>query len=295
MDDRERLMRILDGVLRRVRFREVILASDRPAAPSGAFTPGRARIFVLLRGCRHFEIGRGDRAEELRLVRGQLLFAGATAWHRSIDRVRNSLLSVIFDPEYTAITWKAFVPGPLAERRHPSVLVHVPTPRRRGLELAVQTLSELAVESDAGPAALPIARGLLKLVRREMASAPRVVSRPMATWQAVCNHLREHFHEPVNRDLAAQTFGLHPNHLSRLFRTQAGEGFTTYLTRLRLEHAAELLKAGGLPVCDVALRCGFAGGNYFAKVFRGHFGMSPSAYRRRAAGAGGGARGRGRG
>lgn len=273
-------MRVLDRVMGRVPLREVLLAQRVPAPPPGALEPGRARLFVMLRGCRHFLIGHGGVVAEAGLRRGQLLFAGADAWHRSIDRVANCFLTVIFDPQYTAITWRANRPGPSRLRANLNNWVHLPTPRRRSLEQAVLTLSELArEEGDVPSGALLLARGLLGLVRREMVSAPSVVNRARASYQAICNHLREHFHEPINRDSVARVFGLHPNHLSRLFRLQGREGFSGYLTRLRVEHGAHLLRASDLTVSEIAARCGFTNGNYFAKVFRGRYGMSPSVHR----------------
>ena len=52
-----------------------------------------------------------------------------------------------------------------------------------------------------------------------------------------------------------------------------------YLNRLRLEHAAELLRTTGWPVSEIAARCGFPDSNYFTRVFRLSFAQSPRTYR----------------
>ena len=52
-----------------------------------------------------------------------------------------------------------------------------------------------------------------------------------------------------------------------------------YLTRLRVENAARLLRASRLNMTEIALATGFEGSNYFSHVFRAEMGCSPKAYR----------------
>ncbi len=67
--------------------------------------------------------------------------------------------------------------------------------------------------------------------------------------------------------------------LTRIFREQTKTSPIAYLNRLRLEHAAELLRTTGRPVSEIAVRCGFPDSNYFTRVFRLSFAQSPRAYR----------------
>ena len=71
----------------------------------------------------------------------------------------------------------------------------------------------------------------------------------------------------------------------QLQRAYAEIGHTTFrehLTAVRMERAAELLGARGLTVREVAHRVGYRQPAQFAKAFRRHHGVSPSAYRSRA-------------
>ena len=52
-----------------------------------------------------------------------------------------------------------------------------------------------------------------------------------------------------------------------------------YLNSCRVAHAARLLLEADLSVTDVAMRCGFSTSQYFATVFKNHFGQTPRAYR----------------
>src|SRR5919198_2646388 len=71
----------------------------------------------------------------------------------------------------------------------------------------------------------------------------------------------------------------------QLQRAYAEIGRTTFrehLTAVRMERAAEMLAGGGLTVREVAHRVGYRQPAQFAKAFRRHHDVSPSAYRSRA-------------
>ena len=55
--------------------------------------------------------------------------------------------------------------------------------------------------------------------------------------------------------------------------------FRDHLTAVRMERAAELLAPGGVRVRDVAHRVGYRQPAQFAKAFRRHHGVAPSAFR----------------
>lgn len=68
----------------------------------------------------------------------------------------------------------------------------------------------------------------------------------------------------------------------QLQRAYAEIGHTTFrehLTAVRMERAAELLGARGTTVREVAHRVGYRQPAQFAKAFRRHHGVAPSAYR----------------
>jgi transcriptional regulator GlxA family with amidase domain len=68
----------------------------------------------------------------------------------------------------------------------------------------------------------------------------------------------------------------------QLQRAYAEIGHTTFrehLTAVRMRRAAELLATRGLTVREVAQRVGYRQPAQFAKAFRRHHGMAPSAYR----------------
>jgi len=69
-------------------------------------------------------------------------------------------------------------------------------------------------------------------------------------------------------------------HFHRLFQAQVGETVLEFTRRLRLEKAASQLHFDrDKDVTSIALDCGFSSSQNFAKAFKKHFSMSPTAYR----------------
>lgn len=72
-------------------------------------------------------------------------------------------------------------------------------------------------------------------------------------------------------------------HFHRIFQAITGETLNAHVRRVRLERAAQLMKA--MPrrrVTDIALEVGFAGLAEFSRAFKGHFGINASEWDRRA-------------
>ena len=69
--------------------------------------------------------------------------------------------------------------------------------------------------------------------------------------------------------------------LQRAFAEAGGTSFSRELQRVRMARAAQLLADGSLPVQSVAGAVGYRQAAQFAKVFRRHHGVPPSAISRR--------------
>jgi AraC family transcriptional regulator, regulatory protein of adaptative response / methylphosphotriester-DNA alkyltransferase methyltransferase len=67
--------------------------------------------------------------------------------------------------------------------------------------------------------------------------------------------------------------------LQRAYAEIGGTTFREYLTRVRMERAAELLAARSPTVREVAHRVGYRQPAQFAKAFRRHHGVAPSDFR----------------
>ncbi|MBS0274178.1 MAG: helix-turn-helix domain-containing protein [Proteobacteria bacterium] len=86
---------------------------------------------------------------------------------------------------------------------------------------------------------------------------------------------------PLTMKRIARAAGRHEIHLAREFRRYFGVSVGAYLRQVRTERAAHLLRNTGSGITEVALDCGFASHAHLCRVFKAHFGVSPSQYRAR--------------
>lgn len=78
----------------------------------------------------------------------------------------------------------------------------------------------------------------------------------------------------------AEYCSINPNYASQIFRQETGGTFVSYLTSLRIEHAAWLLAHSDQTVFAIATQVGYSDYFYFAKVFKKVKGCTPTAYRK---------------
>lgn len=115
--------------------------------------------------------------------------------------------------------------------------------------------------------------------RGDVATAARRGGLRAVRLKAVLSVLQARFHEP---DFSAQKLavsaGLSERYVNELL-FEAGAGFTTRLTELRLRKAADLLAHREGRISDIAFACGFNDLSYFNRCFRRRFGLTPTAAR----------------
>lgn len=88
-----------------------------------------------------------------------------------------------------------------------------------------------------------------------------------------------HYAEPLSLALLAEKLGVTPGYLSNTFHRTVGETYVKFLTRVRMEQAARLLRASPPEkVYDVAEKVGYVGVKHFSHVFKQHYGIPPGEY-----------------
>jgi AraC-like DNA-binding protein len=96
----------------------------------------------------------------------------------------------------------------------------------------------------------------------------------------VAEYIRHHAAEPISIAAVAQAHGLSSGYLSRLFKSETGETFGSFIAHVRLRRSLDLLSAPKpRPITHVALDCGFPNVKSFNLAFRRAFGGTPSAWR----------------
>lgn len=92
--------------------------------------------------------------------------------------------------------------------------------------------------------------------------------------------LRHNYSQQINVTELAKHVGLSPSHLSHLFTKEVGMSVLQYIAALRCEEAAAMLKNSDASIQEIAGYVGYADNNYFVKVFKKHYGMTPTEYRK---------------
>jgi AraC-like DNA-binding protein len=90
--------------------------------------------------------------------------------------------------------------------------------------------------------------------------------------------------EEISLAGTAAALGVSGAYLSGQFSRKLGISFITYVQRLKMEEAKHFLRSTSLDIMEIAQTLGFTYQAYFTRVFRKTVGMTPSEYRRRAAG-----------
>lgn len=92
------------------------------------------------------------------------------------------------------------------------------------------------------------------------------------------DHVDRHYAEPLELDDLARVAGYSRFHFAREFRAVYGETPVRYLTRRRIERAAELLRWVNLTVTEVCHLVGFSSLGSFSSAFSEFLGTSPSQF-----------------
>lgn len=107
---------------------------------------------------------------------------------------------------------------------------------------------------------------------------------PQKTEKGVCqmvkDYIKEHYGEELSLDVIAGQVHLHPAYLSKVFKDGEEINLSAYITGVRMEKAAELLTTTPLKVQEVMEMVGYHKSQYFSKLFREHFGVTPNEYKK---------------
>ena len=126
-----------------------------------------------------------------------------------------------------------------------------------------------------------LARLLLVRLGRQLCD-PGMVSNPLAP--KVLLRLRDyivaHLAERILVADLAREVGLSPNRFTQAFSDHTRRSPHQFVLSVRLDRAAQLLRASNLNLIEVAHDCGFANQQHLCNAMRCHLGTTPSRYRR---------------
>jgi len=155
---------------------------------------------------------------------------------------------------------------------------------RRGLlgEAAVQAFDALWTAVTGGDAAFEqegLMAAFLEAASDEGQGLPAApITPPIARAKKL---LEDHFADDVRLEQLEAEIGLSRFYLVRRFRSEVGMPPHAFQLAMRLDRARTLI-ASGMPLADVASRCGFTDQSHLTRHFRRATGVAPGAYARSA-------------
>ena len=97
--------------------------------------------------------------------------------------------------------------------------------------------------------------------------------------EKVLEYLRRNYGSKFTIDDLCSHFYCSRAALTRSFRAAFGKSIHESLTEIRLEHSLELLKRPDNSIEEIAVSCGFYDQNYYTKVFKKYYTVTPGQWR----------------
>lgn len=127
------------------------------------------------------------------------------------------------------------------------------------------------------------ASSLIYQLMMELLAAGTANQQERANWPQPVRQAADYMETEYGRiqslDDIAASVSLSKYYFTRMFTAATGLSPMDYVTKLRIEKAAELLRFTTLSVEEIAARVGYASGSYFSKVFRARVGFPPGDFR----------------
>lgn len=197
---------------------------------------------------------------------GFLVFNPPQTWHADHLERPGSFFSLTFD----AALWQSF-----HGKRIPSEPSFVAGLRPR------MAISRVVQELAGWDAMSP---GLCESSCHEIAAvfAEQCRERRRPKWlDRACEMLRARYRENLALQKIAPEVGVHPHHLTKVFRQFEGCTPGEYLLSLKLESAARLICQSRQSLTEIAYATGFSDQSHLSRRFRARMGVTPGEYRRK--------------
>ncbi|SFJ53948.1 two-component system, response regulator YesN [Paenibacillus sp. UNC496MF] len=92
-------------------------------------------------------------------------------------------------------------------------------------------------------------------------------------------YIEANYAKDISMTLVSNHVSLNYTYFSQSFKAFTGENFVTYLKRVRIARAKQLLETTDLKVAEVGERVGFGNAKHFTRAFREMEGIAPGEYR----------------
>ena len=96
----------------------------------------------------------------------------------------------------------------------------------------------------------------------------------------VCAYIDDNLDRDISLESAADFAQVSSFYLSKLFKEEKGETFINFVSDKRLEKSRQLLETTALSIKEITARVGYNDQNYYSRIFKSKYGISPKEYRK---------------
>lgn len=97
--------------------------------------------------------------------------------------------------------------------------------------------------------------------------------------QRILEYLELNYSQEISFSHLAEMVHLSEAYLSKVFKKEVGVTITRHIMHIRCQKAAQLLKDTRLSVQEISNYVGYPDNNYFVKIFKKQYGVTPTAFR----------------
>ena len=92
-------------------------------------------------------------------------------------------------------------------------------------------------------------------------------------------YLNENIAEEITLQMLAEKFHMNASYVSQYFKKETGMNLSTYLSRIRIQKAEQLLRTTEKSINEIAEQVGFRDYRFFSRTFKQVTGLTPSQFR----------------
>lgn len=263
--------------VKKMHIDKVYIADNKTQPPLFGYVLSFPRLVLPVQGHYETEIEKGGKTGTVRVKPGEAIFAGPNGWDKPSWAKPVKVFSFLFGPRHTGISL-VWTDG-RSDANINAEKMALAGPITGPAERIIQALLDLRKRADF-PAYPQLVEALVYCLRDTILEGGGTrQGRSESLFQNICSYLMEHFQHDITRDFVAGQFGITPNHLSRLFRSNGNTHFNDYLNHVRIEHAKFLLHQYDMTLQQISRSAGFSEIGYFCRVFKKFTGKTPTTFR----------------
>lgn len=96
----------------------------------------------------------------------------------------------------------------------------------------------------------------------------------------IIKHINDHITEPITLSSVSAAIGLTKEYTAHIFKKETDTTVTDYIHQRKMLLAKDMIERTKYPLHDISERLGYEGYSYFSRVFKQHFGISPTKIKR---------------